>query len=140
MYLLLYLSKKKKYRFDDLLSCSYFCSSVTIQNVQDQSHDLWRYQRFLLVDEFRKRSLLPPPFNTFYCLVSGIGRFITHYQKRYRNHHLSNYFELFKNFLFFSGFSKIVQDENLKIGTNETVDRQLKSNEYSSNQSVILFN
>lgn len=47
---------------------------MTIQNVEDQSHDLWRYQRFLLVNEFRKKSLLPPPFNTFDCIIALIKR------------------------------------------------------------------
>lgn len=50
-------------------------SSVTVQNVRDQSHNLWRYQRFLLVNEFRNRSLLPPPFNilsTFYMLLQNV--------------------------------------------------------------------
>ncbi len=85
-----------------IYSCASF-SSVTIQNVRDQSHDLWRYQRFLLIDEFRKKSLFPPPFNIIYCVVSGIDRFIKRQQKRYRNHCLSNCFQLFKN-LFFSDF------------------------------------
>ncbi|CAF1262466.1 unnamed protein product [Adineta steineri] len=62
--------------------------NVTIENVQDQSHDIWRYQRFLLVNEFRQKSLLPPPFNTLYCLINAIVRFIAHRQKRYRNHRL----------------------------------------------------
>ncbi|CAF1166712.1 unnamed protein product [Adineta ricciae] len=42
--------------------------NLTIQNVQNQSHVLWRYQRFLLVAEYRDKPLLPPPFNIFYYL------------------------------------------------------------------------
>jgi hypothetical protein len=69
-------------------------NSVTIENVHDQSHDLWRYQRFLIVNEFRNKSLLPPPFNTLYCLCSGILRFIARHRKRYRDHTPGNYFLL----------------------------------------------
>jgi hypothetical protein len=45
---------------------------VTIQNVQNQSHQLWRYQRFLIVIEYDEKPPLPPPFNTIYYLFSGI--------------------------------------------------------------------
>ncbi len=76
---------------------SMFTSSVTIENVQGQSHDLWRYQRFLLVNEFRKKSLLPPPFNTLYCLFSAIVRFITRHKKQYRDHLPRNKFESIEN-------------------------------------------
>ena len=69
----------------------FISNSVTIQNVQDQSHDLWRYQRYLLVNEFRKRSLLPPPFNTLYWFFSAMIRFIKHHRKRYRSHTLGKY-------------------------------------------------
>ena len=85
MYLLLYSSIK--YLFFWKINLFLFISnSVTIQNVQDQSHNLWRYQRFLIVNEFRNKSLLPPPFNTFYCFFSAIIRFIKRYRKRYRSH------------------------------------------------------
>ena len=77
-------------------------SSVTIQNVRNQSHDLWRYQRFLLIDEFRKKSLLPPPFNIIYCIISGIGCLIIRCQKRYRRHCLSKYVQLLKRLILFS--------------------------------------
>ncbi|CAF1451499.1 unnamed protein product [Rotaria sordida] len=60
--------------------------NVTIQNVQDQSRNLWCYQRFLLVNEFRKKSLFPPPFNTCFCLVATVIHFITRHQERYRTH------------------------------------------------------
>jgi len=66
-------------------------SSVTIENVQDQSHNLWRYQRYLIVNEFRNKSLLPPPFNTLYCLINALIRFIKQRRKRYRNHTPGNY-------------------------------------------------
>lgn len=42
--------------------------SVTIQNVQNQARDLWRYQRFLIVNEYSKITPLPSPFNSFYYL------------------------------------------------------------------------
>ncbi|UJR12701.1 hypothetical protein I4U23_016875 [Adineta vaga] len=42
--------------------------NLTIQNVESQSHILWRYQRFLLVFEYRDKPLLPPPFNILYYL------------------------------------------------------------------------
>ncbi|CAF0772753.1 unnamed protein product [Adineta ricciae] len=46
--------------------------NVTIQNVQEKSHDLWRYQRFLIVSEFSKKPILPAPFNLLYyafCMI-----------------------------------------------------------------------
>ena len=43
-------------------------SSLTIQSVQEQAHNLWRYQRFLIIMEYTKRAPVPPPFNTFYYL------------------------------------------------------------------------
>ncbi|CAF1151401.1 unnamed protein product [Rotaria sordida] len=52
-----------------LLSLLVALFNVTIQNVTQQSYVLWRYQRFLLVDEYKRRSLLPPPFNIFYYIV-----------------------------------------------------------------------
>ena len=69
----------------------FISNSVTIENVHDQSHDLWRYQRFLIVDEFRNKSLLPPPFNTFYWFFSAMIRFIKRHSKRYRSHTLGKY-------------------------------------------------
>ncbi|CAF1034555.1 unnamed protein product [Rotaria sordida] len=36
---------------------------VTIQKVENQSHRIWRYQRFLLVTEYYNKPPLPPPFN-----------------------------------------------------------------------------
>ncbi|CAF1599127.1 unnamed protein product [Adineta ricciae] len=46
--------------------------NVTIQNVENQSHQLWRYQRFLIVCEYADKPPLPPPFNLFYYLYSSI--------------------------------------------------------------------
>ncbi|CAF3724318.1 unnamed protein product [Adineta steineri] len=60
--------------------------NVTIENVQHESHDLWRYQRFLVVNEFRHKSLLPPPFNTLFCLISSTIRFIKRHRKGSKNH------------------------------------------------------
>jgi hypothetical protein len=45
-----------------------FFYSVTIQNVQEQAHDLWRYQRFLIVNEYSEKPPLPPPLNIIYYL------------------------------------------------------------------------
>jgi hypothetical protein len=84
-----------KYEKFFLLKLIYFLlitSSVTIENVHDQSHNLWRYQRYLIVNEFRNKSLLPPPFNTLYCLFSALIRFIKQRRKRYRGHRLGNYY------------------------------------------------
>ncbi len=50
--------------------------SVTIQNVQEQSHDLWRYQRYLIVTEFSKKPPLPPPFNIIYYIFLLVRWFI----------------------------------------------------------------
>ncbi|CAF0835257.1 unnamed protein product [Adineta steineri] len=46
--------------------------NVTIQNVENQSHQIWRYQRFLLVFEYSDKPPLPPPFNPIYYLFSSI--------------------------------------------------------------------
>lgn len=61
----------------------YLCS-VTIQNVEEQSHDLWRYQRFLIVEEFSKKTALPLPFNIIYHIFDII-RFIIKRILAYRN-------------------------------------------------------
>ena len=45
---------------------------MTIQNVENQSHRIWRYQRFLIVTEYSDKPLLPPPFNTVYYFFSVI--------------------------------------------------------------------
>lgn len=49
--------------------------SVTIQNVQAQSHDLWRYQRFLIVKQFSEKPFFPPPFSIIAYLFMIIQRF-----------------------------------------------------------------
>ncbi len=61
-----------------------FLYSVTIQNVQEQAHDLWRYQRFLIVNEYSKKTPLPPPFNTIYYLFLGLGLVVRLYRNRNR--------------------------------------------------------
>ena len=84
---------------------------MTIENVQEQSHNLWRYQRFLLVNEFRKKSLLPPPFNTFNCLIAFIGDMI----KRARNS------------------PRVPQENFVSVkSTSNATDGQLRSNRYHS--------
>jgi hypothetical protein len=81
MFSLLYSSKKRINHFCHLLL---YLSSVTIQNVQEQSHDLWRYQRFLIVNEFSKKTPLPPPFNIIYYIII-IARFLLARLKLYRS-------------------------------------------------------
>ncbi|CAF1201233.1 unnamed protein product [Rotaria sordida] len=69
-----------------LLSLLVALFNVTIQNVTQQSYVLWRYQRFLLVDEYKRRSLLPPPFNIFYYIVMVVRYAylrISSYRKRH---------------------------------------------------------
>ncbi|CAF4422594.1 unnamed protein product, partial [Adineta steineri] len=51
--------------------------NVTVQNVQEQSHDLWRYQRFLIVNEYSRKTLLPPPFNILYYIFIIIQYLLT---------------------------------------------------------------
>ncbi|CAF1027358.1 unnamed protein product [Adineta ricciae] len=58
--------------------------NVTIQNVQEQSHDLWRYQRFSIVSEYCRKTLLQPPFNIVYYIFM-IGRFLFVRLQVYRN-------------------------------------------------------
>ena len=88
MYLLLYSSIKYCLHLFYLI---HFIFSVTIENVQGQSHDLWRYQRYLIVNEFRNKTLLPPPFNTIYWLISSLLHYIKRRQKRYRQHTPGNH-------------------------------------------------
>lgn len=51
-------------------SSIFVCFSVTITAVEGQSKQIWRYQRFLLVVEFRKKSCIPPPVNVIDCLLT----------------------------------------------------------------------
>ncbi|CAF3642332.1 unnamed protein product, partial [Rotaria sp. Silwood1] len=60
--------------------------NVTIQNVQMQSHRIWRYQRFLLVYEYNNKPPLPPPFNTIYYLYRMILYIIEKIQYYRQNH------------------------------------------------------
>jgi hypothetical protein len=85
MFSLLYSSKN----WFVIRSCFLFMwiFSITIQSVQDQSHDLWRYQRFLLVNEFSKKPPLAPPFNIFfyiYLVVRYLVDCVRRYWKRRR--------------------------------------------------------
>ncbi len=73
----------------------FFFSSVTIQNVQDQSHDLWRYQRFLLVSEYENKNFLPPPFNAINSLVTLTRYLMKRCRKRYRNYTARNSLKFF---------------------------------------------
>ena len=72
---LLYSSKnsKKKKRLSFYFPLSL---SVTIQSVQEQAHDLWRYQRFLIVNEYSQKTPIPAPFNIFYYLYASIQFFV----------------------------------------------------------------
>lgn len=49
-----------------------FNRSVTIQNIQEHAHELWRYQRFLIVNEYAKLTPLPAPFNIFYYMIRAV--------------------------------------------------------------------
>ncbi|CAF3943375.1 unnamed protein product [Rotaria sordida] len=60
--------------------------NVTIQNVENQSHRIWRYQRFLLVIEYNNKPPLPPPFNTVYYLYHSVRYLIEKIQKRRQRH------------------------------------------------------
>ncbi|CAF5087526.1 unnamed protein product [Rotaria magnacalcarata] len=57
--------------------------NVTIQSVQEKSHDIWRCQRFVIVDEYSTKTPLPPPFNIVYYIFLAIQRIV----KRIRSHH-----------------------------------------------------
>ncbi|CAF1368298.1 unnamed protein product [Rotaria sordida] len=57
--------------------------NVTIQKVENQSHRIWRYQRFLLVTEYSNKPPLPPPFNSLYYLYIII-RYIIEKIQEYR--------------------------------------------------------
>ncbi|CAF3362365.1 unnamed protein product [Rotaria sp. Silwood1] len=62
--------------------------NVTIQNVEKQSHRIWRYQRFLLVVEYNYKPSLPPPFNTLwylYRIIKYIIEKIEEYRQRQRH-------------------------------------------------------
>ncbi len=58
---------------------------MTIQSVQDQAHDLWRYQRFLIVNEYSKKTPVPPPFNTIYYLFIALRAIPRFYSDRHQN-------------------------------------------------------
>ncbi|CAM4753000.1 unnamed protein product [Rotaria magnacalcarata] len=57
--------------------------NVAIQSVQEKSHDIWRCQRFVIVDEYSTKTPLPPPFNIVYYIFLAIQRIV----KRIRSHH-----------------------------------------------------
>ena len=56
--------------------------SEKIQRVQDQSNELWRYQRFWLVNEFEEKTVFPPPFNVLCYLIEFIKRIIYFCKRR----------------------------------------------------------
>lgn len=64
---------------------------MTIQNVQEQSHDLWRYQRFLIVKEFSEKPILPPPFNMIYHVFMIIRYPFTRIRSTRNQHRSSMY-------------------------------------------------
>ena len=72
---------------------------MTIQNVQEQSHDLWRYQRFLIVKEFSEKPLLPPPFSIIYYIFMSIRFFFTRI-RRSRNQPRSSTYHVDNSFMF----------------------------------------
>ena len=74
--------------------------SVTIQNVQEQSHDLWRYQRFLIVKEFSEKPLLPPPFSIISYIFMSIQRFRS--QRRSSTYQVHNSLMFRMDYLFSS--------------------------------------
>ncbi|CAF1331619.1 unnamed protein product, partial [Didymodactylos carnosus] len=49
--------------------------SDTIKRIQSESKQLWRYQRFLLYQEYSKKTVLPPPLNTI-CYLFRTLRFV----------------------------------------------------------------
>ena len=57
-------------------------SSLTIQSVQERAHNLWRYQRFLIVTEYTQRIPVPPPFNILYYLFIGLQYVSRQWQSR----------------------------------------------------------
>ncbi|CAF3116093.1 unnamed protein product [Rotaria socialis] len=57
--------------------------NVTIQNVEEKSHDIWRCQRFVIVDEYSTKTPLPPPFNIVYYIFLAIRCAV----KRIQSHH-----------------------------------------------------
>ena len=49
---------------------------MTIQTVQSQSHKIWRYQRYVIVQEYYEKPPLPPPFNNIYYIYALIYKLI----------------------------------------------------------------
>ncbi|CAF3203613.1 unnamed protein product [Rotaria sp. Silwood2] len=71
--------------------------NVTIQNVQMQSHRIWRYQRFLLISDYNNKPPLPPPFNTIYYLyiiICYIIKKIKCYSQKHRHDKMFAFFWL----------------------------------------------
>lgn len=50
--------------------------SVTLEKTKNRAHISWAYHRFLLVNEYSKKSPLPPPINLLYYTVKLIRYFI----------------------------------------------------------------
>lgn len=65
-------------------------SSLTIQTVQNQSHRIWRYQRFRLVMEYAAKPPLPPPFNPLYYVFASIQYLVLKMHSCRQRHHHGN--------------------------------------------------
>ncbi|CAF1411267.1 unnamed protein product, partial [Didymodactylos carnosus] len=56
--------------------------NVTITRVNKGAHESWSFHRFLLVEEYRKKSPFPPPFNAIHYsldLTVAFIEFVTPY-------------------------------------------------------------
>ncbi|CAF1309475.1 unnamed protein product [Adineta steineri] len=95
--------------------------NVTIQNVQEQSHNLWRYQRFSIVNEFSKKSPLPPPFSLIYHFFRFLRFLIVH-------------IKLWKNR--YQPIPSEITLDNVKI-MNDNISQDFKINDMMRRESAI---
>ncbi|CAF3584470.1 unnamed protein product [Rotaria sp. Silwood1] len=62
--------------------------SVTLNKVQDHAHTSWAFQRLLLVNEYSRKSPLPPPFNLIHYICKGLWKIFNSCRKQNFNNNI----------------------------------------------------
>ena len=79
---LLHYSSKFPIDLPSLISTDLqYIFSVTLDKTKEYAHMSWAYHRFLLVNEYSRKSPLPPPINLLYY----IGKLIKYLVNRHQN-------------------------------------------------------
>ncbi|CAF4687662.1 unnamed protein product, partial [Rotaria sp. Silwood1] len=62
--------------------------NVTLNKVQDHAHTSWAFQRLLLVNEYSRKSPLPPPFNLIHYICKGLWKIFNSCRKENFNNNI----------------------------------------------------